>query len=543
MKVTYKITSKNFENDIALIEEKLSKTKAGKRELSRTRLILEESFHRFKKGLGRGEDFEVSAAIRQRFDSVSVQLIVQGSEFNPLVKMEPDREDTDELDEDDYRCAILNAYVRQVGYTRKNDYNILTVSVHEAGSHTIRDTFVCMVAGIIVAVALKNLMPADRLASFQEGFIVPLRTIFLTLLQMMVAPVVFFSILSGMISMSDKNNLGKRGAKLIGISLSMIFCITILALLASFALFRGDMPAIRQLLQHELQEQSLADFSFMDMLVDIIPVDIVDPFTGSNMLQTLFIAIFFGVIRNHWPHGARVMVTVQLCNLFFMRVLSVIVMLVPGFVFISMINMTISTGADSFVALGQLVLGNAAGLVIVWIFAGIAVMLVVKISPVKYLKKLISYSIIPFSLSSSNAAIPFTLEFCTEKLGIDNKISTFSIPIGIQFNKAGACFFLSMASVMTIRAYQMPITPDLIAKLFFAVFVMSMAKPSVPAAGIVCLSSVFAAIGIAPEAVEIVLCITPILNMFNTATGASCNVTSTTLLAGTEGCINKSVYK
>ena len=182
-------------------------------------------------------------------------------------------------------------------------------------------------------------------------------------------------------------------------------------------------------------------------------------------------------------------------------------------------------------------------MIIVWIFAGIAVMLVVRISPVKYLKKLISYSIIPFSLSSSNAAIPFTLEFCTDKLGIDNKISTFSIPIGIQFNKAGACFFLSMASVMAIRAYQMPITPDLIAKLFFAVFVMSMAKPSVPAAGIVCLSSVFAAIGIAPEAVEIVLCITPILNMFNTATGASCNVTSTTLLAGTEGCINKSVYK
>ena len=70
----------------------------------------------------------------------------------------------------------------------------------------------------------------------------------------------------------------------------------------------------------------------------------------------------------------------------------------------------------------------------------------------------------------------------------------------------------------------------------------TMAKPSVPAAGIIWLSSVYQAIGIPTEAVEIVLCITPILNMFNTATGASTNVTSTTLLASWEKCIDKSVF-
>ena len=73
-------------------------------------------------------------------------------------------------------------------------------------------------------------------------------------------------------------------------------------------------------------------------------------------------------------------------------------------------------------------------------------------------------------------------------------------------------------------------------------FIMSMAKPSVPAAGIVCLSSVFQAIGVAPEAVEIVLCITSIVNMFNTAAGASTNVTSTTILASLENCIDRTVF-
>ena len=225
-----------------------------------------------------------------------------------------------------------------------------------------------------------------------------------------------------------------------------------------------------------------------------------------------------------------------------MRVLSVIVKLVPEFVFISIINMLLDTGAKSFIALGQLVLANAVGLILIWIFAGLVVMIFARLSPVKYLKKLIGYSVIPFSLSSSNAAIPFTLDFCDNKLGIDSNLSMFSIPVGIQFNKAGACTFLSMASVMIVRAYGMQITPGFIAKLFFAIFIMSMAKPSVPAAGIVCLSSVFLAIGVPPGAVEIVLCITPILNMFNTATGASTNVTSTTILASTENCIDKTVF-
>ena len=535
MKNIFTLDESTLDKDLDLITERLQKTKASHKELMRTRLILEEAYLRVKEG--RKESYTATVNIHQRFDEVSLQMIYEGEEFDPLVVGA-----STENEEDTYRYTVLNAYKLHIGYQKKNDRNIFTVSVHEAGSHTIRDTFLFMVAGILVGLLIRNFVPADHIDGLKEELIVPLRTIFLTLLQMMVAPVVFFSILSGIISMTDKSNLGKRGAKLIAISLIMILCLTAILITAAFMIFRTGNPAIRELLQHEMTEGSLESFSFMDMLVGIIPKDIIDPFTGSDILQTLFIAVFFGIIINHWPQGAVIIDTVQFLNKFFMRVLSTIVKLVPGFVFISMINMTIGTGVDSFIALGELILANVAGLIIVWIFAGLVIMIVARLSPIKYLKKIIGYSVIPFSLSSSNAAIPFTLDFCNDELGIDSKLSMFSIPIGIQFNKAGACTFLAMSSVMVVRAYGMPITPDFIAKLFFAIFIMSMAKPSVPAAGIVCLSSVFQAIGVAPEAVEIVLCITPILNMFNTATGAATNVTSTTILASLENCIDKKVF-
>ena len=535
MNNSFTLTGNTLDKDLDLISERLKKTKASQKEITRTRLILEEAFLRVNEG--RGEECTAAVNVRQRFDAVTLQMIYDGDGFDPLVA-----DASEDNEEDTYRYTVLNAYKIHIGYQKKNDRNIITVSVHEAGSHTIRDTFLFMIAGILAGLLIRNLVSVDSIKSLQEGLIVPLRTIFLTLLQMMVAPVVFFSILSGIISMSDKNSLGKRGAKLIIISLIMILCLTAILITAAFMIFRTGNPAIRELLKQEMTDGSTASFSFMDMIVGIIPKDIIDPFTGSDILQTLFIAVFLGIIINHWPQGAKIIDTVQFLNKFFMRVLSVIVKLVPGFVFISMINMTISTGVESFIALGELVLGNVVGLILVWIFAGLAIMLAAHISPVKYLKKLIGYSVIPFSLSSSNAAIPFTLDFCNDELGIDSRLSMFSVPIGIQFNKAGACTFLAMSSVMVVRAYGIPITPDFIAKLFFAIFIMSMAKPSVPAAGIVCLSSVFQAIGVAPEAVEIVLCITPILNMFNTAAGASANVTSTTILASLENCIDRTVF-
>ena len=521
------LNGSSLEQDLDLVVERLKETKASQKEIVRTRLILEEAYLRVKES--KNEDYTATVNVRQFLGTVSIQMTYEGEGFDPLTA-----ETSAENDEDTFRHTILNAHNAYVGYQKKNDRNILTISVHEVGSHMIRDTIIFLAAGILVGLILKNAVSADNLTILQEGLFIPIRTIFLTLLQMMVAPVVFFSILSGIISMPGKIGVGKRGAKLVAISLTSMLCLTAILLTAAFMIFRTGNPALRELLNQAMTNEPPASVSLIDMIVGIIPKNILEPFTGSNILQTLFLAIFLGVIINHWPQGSKIIDIVNFLNKFFTRVLSVIIKLVPGFVFISMINMLIDTGAGSFVALGQLILANAGGLVLIWIFAGLEVMIFARLSPVKYLKKLIGYSVIPFSMSSSNAAIPFTLNFCDNKLGIDSKLSMFSIPVGIQFNKAGACTFLAMASVMVVRAYGMPITPGFIAKLFFAIFIMSMAKPSVPAAGIVCLSSVFLAIGVPSRAVEIVLCITPILNMFNTATGASANVTSTTILASTE---------
>ena len=535
MNNTIVLKGNSLQQDLDLVEERLKKTKATQKEIVRTKLILEEAYLRVRDR--RNDDYTATISVRQRFGTVSIQMTYEGEGFNPI-----STDASNSSEEDLLRYDILNAYKLNIGYQKKNESNILTVLVHEIGSHMIRNTILFMVLGILAGLIIKNTVSADSITVLKEGVLLPLRTIFLNLLQMMIAPVVFFSILAGIISMPSKIGIGKRGAKLVAISLISGLCLTAILIAVAFMIFRTGNPAIMELLNKDMAKDPAATVSLTDMIVGIVPKNIVQPFTGENILQTLFMAIFIGVMINRWPQGSKVFDIVQAVNKFFMRVLSVIIKLVPLFVFVSMVNMLLDTGVKSFAALGELVLANAAGLIVAWIFAGLVVMIFARLSPVKYLKKLIGYSVIPFSLSSSNAAIPYTLDFCENKLGIDRNLAMFSIPVGIQFNKTGACTFLAMSSVMVIRACNMPITPSFIATLFFIVFIMSMAKPSVPAAGIVCLSLVFQTIGVPPGAVEIVLCIVPILNMFNTATGASTNVTSTTILASTEKCIDKTVF-
>ena len=93
-----------------------------------------------------------------------------------------------------------------------------------------------------------------------------------------------------------------------------------------------------------------------------------------------------------------------------------------------------------------------------WIFAGLVIMIVARLSPIKYLKKIIGYSVIPFSLSSSNAAIPFTLDFCNEELGIDSKgaVLRLIISVFLQSGNRPLIDFIDRSRIPLMQAMAMP---------------------------------------------------------------------------------------
>ena len=138
--------------------------------------------------------------------------------------------------------------------------------------------------------------------------------------------------------------------------------------------------------------------------------------------------------------------------------------------------------------------------------------------------------------------MPAMFELCNKKLGISQKIASFALPVGIQFNMTGACFYLAMPTALMIKAYGIEWTTDLIFTLIITIFMMSITMPMVAGAAIICLSSTFSAIGVPIEAVAIFLCIDIIVEMIGAVSCTTSDTLSTFILARSENMVDENIY-
>ena len=279
------------------------------------------------------------------------------------------------------------------------------------------------------------------------------------------------------------------------------------------------------------------------MIFDIVPNNLVEPFKGQKILQVLFLAIFFGIVLNRMGEKARgATETLDFLFKFTVGVLKIIVKAIPLIVFLSTASLLASTGIDSILTFSRLFVGLVVGIIFVWFVNGLATLFIGKVSPIRFIKKLVTYAPLPFTISSSSARLPLYLQFCTEKLGVDPKLVSFSIPVGNQLNKTGQSVYFALVTVMMMHVYQIEMTHNLLITLYFSLVIMSMAKPSIPCGAIICISYLFLTVGVPSQAVTMILCIEPIASMFNAVCNASTNITSTFILANNVGLVDKEKY-
>jgi Na+/H+-dicarboxylate symporter len=159
-----------------------------------------------------------------------------------------------------------------------------------------------------------------------------------------------------------------------------------------------------------------------------------------------------------------------------------------------------------------------------------------------FIKKIGSFIPIPLSTSSSNATMPFTMKFCTDKMGIAPKLSSFSIPIGATVNMDGGCLYLSIASIMLARMYGIELTPDVLFTVFITVVALSVGAPGVPGGAFVCLASIVISLGLPADATAVILGIDPICSMMRAALNSTGDIAVSTALACNEKLITRKVY-
>lgn len=533
-KKIFSIGKENFSEVTADIHKSLLTAKVTEKEVLRADLLIEETFMRLSE-IGNTKTAKIE--ILQRFGDVSIKIEADGDEYNPLIEVT----DFDEEDEDYFRTLILKANRDKMSFVRKNAKNIVIIQVHDSSSKQLYYTLIGMVAGIIFGLLMKEIFSQEIISAFDSNIVKNFRTMFLNALNMMIAPVIFFSVISGVTSISNAADVGRIGGKLISCYITTTLIASVLSIALACFMFSGDIPQLGTVENSNGGETQ--SFSAMKMLVGIIPKNLVDPIAQGNMIQILFVAIIFGICINKLGDKVNLIHDfISAMNSFCLRMIMMIVTFIPMIAFLAMSSLMFHVGLESIFLLGKLALGQLLCCMMMICVYALIILVVGKITPVPFLKKIPSFIPIPLSTSSSNASMPFTMKFCTEKLGISPKLSSFSIPIGATVNMDGGCIYLSIASIMLAKMYGMDLTPEVLVTIFMTVVALSVGAPGVPGSAIVCLASVVAELGLPVDATAIILGIDPLCSLFRASLNSVSDIAMTSVLAKTENLMDENIY-
>ncbi len=398
--------------------------------------------------------------------------------------------------------------------------------------------------GIIVGLFI-NLVGLNAEGSFINEYVVNglfhiTGKMFVTALKMLVVPLVFFSLITGVLGIGDINALGKVGVK--SFALYMLTTAVAIAFAITIAATLGIGEGVNMTSSATFTAKEAPALSAV--LIDIIPSNVVNAMALGKMLQIIFFSILVGIsILMVGKKAEPIVKLIEIGNEIMMKMVNIIMAVAPYAVF------ALLAKAISNLGLGLLV--DLAGYVVVLIAAlllhlFVTLMTVLKVfsgmSPKIFLKKMRETQIFAFSTSSSNATIPVTLRAVTDRLGVNNSVASFTVPFGATINMDGTAIMQGVATVFIANAYGVDLGITGYLTVIMMSVLASIGTAGVPGVGLIMLSMVFTQVGLPVEGIGLILGVDRLLDMIRTAVNVSGDAAVSVIVAKSEGKLDKDVY-
>ncbi|SUB33220.1 sodium/dicarboxylate symporter family protein (SDF) [[Pasteurella] mairii] len=394
--------------------------------------------------------------------------------------------------------------------------------------HTV---FAGLLLGLVFGALLQNFYEKSVI----DGSLVWINLIgngYVRLLQMIVMPLVFISILSSIVKMTQTRSLGKISfsvlftlllttaiAAAIGISMVYIFGVS------AEGLVSGEREVTAQ--GNVLTKAGLVTaMSIPDMLLSFIPKNPFADLTGANPTSIISVVIFSAFLgiaalslgKEDAALGERIAQGVETLNKLVMRMVRFVIRLTPYGVFALMIKMASTSKWADIVNLGNFILASYVALGLMFIVHAI-LLFFVKVNPLEYYKKALPTLSFAFSSRSSAASLPLNIETQTEKLGNDRVIANFSATFGVSIGQNGcAGVYPAMLAVMVAPMVGIdPFTLPYISTLILVVSLSSFGIAGVGGGATFAAIVVFSTLGLPLELVGLLISIEPLIDMGRTA--------------------------
>jgi len=395
---------------------------------------------------------------------------------------------------------------------------------------------IAMVAGVILGYFVHQNSEPAFIQTFSKNLKL-LTTIFLRLVQMIIAPLVFSTLVVGIAKLGDLKTVGRVGGKALlwFLTASLVSLLIGLVLVnifqpgAGINLSNADMSGAQDLVG------KTQEFSIQKFIEHVFPKSVIDAMANNEILQLVIFSIFFGVATASMGEKANVVVkALDAVAHVILKMVGYVMNFAPLGVFGAIAAVIATKGLDVFVFYGKYLLYFIMGIATLWaVLLTVGFLILGKRLP-GLLKAIFPPLIIALSTSSSEAVFPKLTEEL-EKFGCKDKIVSFILPLGYSFNLDGSMMYMTFASLAIAQAYGIHIDIGTQLTMLIVLMLTSKGIAGVPRASLVVVTATCAMFNIPPEGIALILPIDHFCDMFRTATNVLGNALATSAVSKWEG--------
>ncbi|WP_027157774.1 dicarboxylate/amino acid:cation symporter [Methylobacter luteus] len=374
-----------------------------------------------------------------------------------------------------------------------------------------------------------------------DGLFYVVGAAFVNALKMLVVPLVTFSLICGVCGIGDVSVLGRVGLKALALfilttSIAITLALSVAALIGPGKDFANAHP--------------LSDFTppsappVTDVLINIVPGNPVQAFAEGNMLQIIFFVIVFAIaMLMTGDTGRQLAQSAEKMNEVMMKVVTLVMDFAPVGVFFLMAR----TFSEQGIGLIMPMIGYFSAVVFCLLlhFLGtfsLLMILMAKLNPLVFIRKMRSAHIFAFSTASSNATIPVNLQVVEKRLGVNNAIAAFTIPLGATINMDGTAIMQGVATVFIANVYAIDLSLSQYVTVIGMATLASIGTAGVPGVGLVMLAMVLNQVGLPVEGIGLIMGVDRILDMLRTVVNITGDALVTCIIARGENAFDEKVF-
>ena len=397
---------------------------------------------------------------------------------------------------------------------------------------------VAMILGITTGVFLNIFSYDTSLSNFIViNFFNLVSDLFISALKLVIIPLIFFSIVCGIISMSDDTSLSRLGIK----TLSLYLFTTIIAISLGllFSSFIDYEPILLSNLEANVSIDNIKTES------NIFPTNIFQSLSDGNIIHLLIFSVLIGIAASKVKDNAKTFINYfHEFNTVINELVKIIISFTPIAVYCILSKTFATQGLETLTPLmGYFFTVVFVLLIHFFITFSLLLKTFTNLNPKQFFINIKEVIVFTFSTSSSSASIPFTLKAATEKCGINKSISSFTIPLGATINMDGTAIMQGCATFFLASLYGIDLGMSEILTIVVTATIASIGTAGIPSAGIIMLTVIFTQIGIPLEGITLLLGVDRLLDMMRTSINVSGDLCISCIVASSENKIDETIYK